>query len=159
MYEVEYQDGNKASLSDNAIAQNMFAQVDEEGNRHILFQEIVDHRMDGKEIKQQDAFITTKTGTRRRQETTQGWEIIVQCKDGSSTWIAMKDMKDSYPVQLVEYAVTWKLSQEPAFAWWVPYVLKKRNRIIAKVKSKYWLRTHKFGILIPKSVQDSKMLD
>ena len=37
MYEVEYQDGHNASLSDNAIAQNMFAQVDEEGNRHIMF--------------------------------------------------------------------------------------------------------------------------
>ena len=78
----------------------MFAQVDEEGNRHIMFQEIVDHCVDGKEIKQQDVFITTKTGTRRRQETTKGWEILVQWKDGSSTWIAMKDMKDSYPVQL-----------------------------------------------------------
>ena len=72
-YEVEYQDVHKASLSANPIAQNMFAQVDEEGNRHILFQEIVDHRVDGKEIKQQDAFITTKTGTRCRRETTQGW--------------------------------------------------------------------------------------
>ena len=135
MYEVEYQDGHKASLSANAIAQNMFAKVDEEGNRHILFQEIVDHRVDGKEFKQQDAFITTNTGTRRRRETTQGWEILVHWKDGSSTCLAMKDMKYSYPVQLVGYAFTCKLYQEPAFAWWVPYVLKKRNRIIAKVKS------------------------
>ena len=117
-----------------------------------MFQEIFDHRVYGKEIKQQGAFITTNTGTRRRRETTQGWEILVQWKDGSSTWIAMKDMKDSYPVQIVEYAATCKLSQEPAFACWVPYVLKKRNRIIPKVKSKYWLRTHKFGIRIPKSV-------
>ena len=68
-------------------------------------------------------------------------------------------MKDSNPVQLAGYAVTCKLSQEPEFSWWVPYVLKKRNRIIAKVKSKYWLRTHKFGIRIPKSVQDANMLD
>ena len=114
----------------------MFAQVDEEGNRHILFQENFDHRVDGKEIKQQDAFITTNTGTRRRQKTTQGWGIILQWKGGSSNWIVMKDMKDYYPVQLVEYAVTCKLSQEPEFSWWVPYVLKKHNRIIAKVKSK-----------------------
>ena len=35
MYEVEYQYGHKASLPTNAIAQNMFAQVVEEGNRHI----------------------------------------------------------------------------------------------------------------------------
>ena len=78
MYEVEYQDGHKLSLSANAIPQNMFAQVDEEGNRHILFQEIVDHSVDGKEIKQKDAFITTKTGNRRLRKTTQGWEILVQ---------------------------------------------------------------------------------
>ena len=91
MYEVEYQDGHKASLSANAIAQNMFAQVDEKGNRHILFQEIVDHRVGGKEIKQQDAFITTKTSTRRRLETTQemgntcpveGWQINLDCNEG-----------------------------------------------------------------------------
>jgi hypothetical protein len=39
---------------------------------------------------------------------------------------------------------------QPAFTWWVPHVLKKKECIIAKVKSKYWPRTHKFGIHIPK---------
>ena len=33
IYEVEYNDGHKASLSANSIVQNMFAQVDDEGNR------------------------------------------------------------------------------------------------------------------------------
>ena len=60
-------------MTANSIAQNLFAQVDEEGHRHVLFDEIVDHRTDGKEMKQQDAFVTTKSGTQRRQETTQGW--------------------------------------------------------------------------------------
>ena len=46
-----------------------------------------------------------------------------------------------------------------AFSWWVPYVLKKRNRIIVKVKSKYWIRTHKFGIRVPKSFQEAKIID
>ena len=67
MYEVEYQDGHKSSLSANVIDKNMFAQVDKEGNRHIPFQEIVDYRVNGKEIKQQDDFITTNTSTRRRR--------------------------------------------------------------------------------------------
>ena len=43
VYEVEYVDGHKASLTANAIAQNMFAQVDDEGNRHLLFEKIIDH--------------------------------------------------------------------------------------------------------------------
>ena len=51
MYKVEYKDRKKYSLASNAIADNMFAQVDREGNRHVLFQEIVDHRYDGSEVK------------------------------------------------------------------------------------------------------------
>ena len=39
-----------------------------------------------------------------------------------------------------------KIEDEPAFAWWVPYVLKKRERIISKAKSKYWRTSHKYGV-------------
>ena len=52
MYEVEYKDGQKALLAANAIAENMFAQVDGEGNGHVLFQDIVDHRYDGTGVKE-----------------------------------------------------------------------------------------------------------
>ena len=47
MYEVEYQDGTKASLVANYIAENMFAQVDQEGNCHVLLDEIIDYRVNG----------------------------------------------------------------------------------------------------------------
>jgi hypothetical protein len=67
IYEVEFQDGYKASLAANAIAENLFAQIDDEGNRHVLFQEIIDYRTNGKQILQQDAFLTTRTGTRRQR--------------------------------------------------------------------------------------------
>jgi hypothetical protein len=105
MHQVECSDGHKASLAANAIAENMFAQVDNEGNRHVLFNEIADHRTDGMEVKQQDAFVTACTGAKRRRETTKGHEILVQWKDGSTTWVALKDMKESYPLKLAECAV------------------------------------------------------
>ena len=38
-------------------------------------------------------------------------------------------------------------------------MIKKKNRIIAKIKSKYWIRTHKFGIEIPKSMEDAKRIN
>ena len=47
MYEVEYLDGFTTSMAANSIAENMFAQVDEAGNRHVLFDEIVEHQCDG----------------------------------------------------------------------------------------------------------------
>ena len=58
-----------------------------------------------------------------------------------------------------EYAVSSRISEESAFAWWAPSVLKKHNRIIAKIKSKYWLKTHKFRIEIPKSVLQAQQID
>ena len=75
---------------------------------------------------------------KRKKRTTRGWEICVQWKDGSTNWIALKDLKDSYPVDLSNYAVTNKIQDEPAFAWWVPYVIGKQKRFIAKLRSKYW---------------------
>ena len=76
-------------------------------------------------------------------------------KDGSTDWVALKDLKNSYPVELAEYVRRNDLRDEPAFAWWVPYVERKKNRILSKVKSKYWQRTHKYGIRIPKSVEEA----
>ena len=47
-----------------------------------------------------------------------------------------------------------------AFAWcWVPYTLNKRQRILGKLQSKYWQRTHKYGIRIPKSAKEAKEID
>ena len=143
MYEVEYLDGEQASLTANNIAENLFAQIDDEGNRQVLMDEIIGHRSNEHAVKQQDAFIMTKTGTRRHRETTKGWELLVRWKDGGTDWIALKDIKESYPVQVAEYAVSSRISKEPAFAWWSPSVLKKRNMIITKTKSKYWLRTQR----------------
>ena len=117
VYEVEYSDGHKTSLAANLIAENMLSQVDDEGNRFQLLSDIIDHRKNGTEVTQQDAFVTTRTGTKRRRETTKGWEILVEWKDGSTTWVQLKDLKESNSIELAEYAVQARISEEPAFAW------------------------------------------
>ena len=85
MYEVKYAGDYMASMAENAIAQNMFAQVNKYGNRHLLFDEITDHRSDETAVKQVDAFITNASGTKQRRETTKGWELLVQRKDGATS--------------------------------------------------------------------------
>jgi hypothetical protein len=117
------------------------------------------HRVDGTQVTCDKAFITSHNGGKRRKETTKGWEILIQWKDGTTTWEMLKDVKESYPVQLTEYAHQSRITNEPALAWWVPHVLKKKNHIISKLKSKYWSRTHKFGIRIPKTVEEAVRLD
>jgi hypothetical protein len=83
-----------------------------------------------------------KKGVKRRRETTQGWRLLRKWKDGSSNWVALKDAQQSYPVLVAEYAIANRINDEPAFAWWVPDAIKKRDRIIAKVKSNYIGREH-----------------
>ena len=62
-------------------------------------------------------------------------------------------------MELAQYAVANGIADEPAFKWWVPEILRKKNRMIAKIKTKYWRTTHKFGIEIPKSVEHALRID
>jgi hypothetical protein len=159
LYEVEYLDGHRAALSANTIAENILAQVDHDGHRQLLFDQIIDHRKDGNELTEGEAKITNSSGVSRNIETTKGWECLISWQDGSTTWSKMKDIKDSYPVQLAEYAVENRIETEPAFKWWVGHVLKKRDRIVKKVKTNYWTKTHKYGFEVPKSYSDCVRID
>jgi hypothetical protein len=153
LYEVEYIDGHVEELTANVIAENLIAQVDEEGRRQMMLESILDHRVLHDAIPQSEGTYVNSYGVKRRKATTRGWEILVEWRDGSSDWVAMKDLKESYPVELALYATDQKIDDKPAFAWWVPYVLNKRKRILQKVKSKYWSRTHKYGIRMPKNIK------
>lgn len=80
-------------------------------------------------------------------------------RDGSTSWEPLYRLKESNPVDVAEYAVSSGIKKEPAFQWWVPYVLKKRARIIAATNQRYLKRTHKFGIEIPRSVAEALLID
>ena len=68
-------------------------------------------------------------------------------------------MKESSPIEVSEYDVTNMIVKEPAFKWRVPNMIRKRNRIISKVKSRYWKTTHKFGIRLPKTTEEALQID
>ena len=158
-YTVEFTDGHTEALSANLIAQNLFSEIDEEGNRHILLDDIIDFRKSGAAVSLEDAFITMSNGVKRRKQTTLGWQLLCQWRDGSTNWVALKDMKQSYPLKVAEFAFANRIHEEPAFAWWVNEVVKKHERILKKLKTKYWQRTHKFGIRLPKTVAEALQFD
>ena len=70
-----------------------------------------------------------------------------------------KDIKASNYVELAEYAVANNIQYEPAFKWWVNNFLCKRYQSISKVKAKYWRKTYKFGIQVPKTVDKACKID
>ena len=60
---------------------------------------------------------------------------------------------------MAKYAVGNKIAEEPAFSWWVKDVIRKRDRILSKVKSRYWSMTHKYGVQLPKMAGDVLQID
>jgi hypothetical protein len=121
--------------------------------------EITDHRSDRTALQIENGFTVSQNGNCVPKQTTRGWFLLVTWKDGSSDWVKLKDLKDMSPVQIAEYAAANQIAEEPAFKWWVHNVLRKRNRIVAKMKSRYLRTTHKFGIKVPKTVQEALAID
>ena len=52
-----------------------------------------------------------------------------------------------------------KINNEPTFACWVPYTLRKQDVIVSSIDLRAKKRTHKYGIEIPTSHKESIRLD
>ena len=157
VYDVEFPDGTVKEYSANVIAENMLTQVDSDGFTLTMMDGIIDHKMDTDvAISKDNKYVVTRRGQKRVRKTTCGWKLLVHWKDGSESWIHLKDLKESHPVELAEYAKTRDIADEAAFAWWVPYTMRKRDIILSAIKSRLRKTTHKYDIEIPTSVQHAE---
>ena len=160
VYDVEFPDGQVKEYAANILAENMLSQVDSEGHSTLLMKEIIDHRKDASiAVPMEDKYLVTRTGQRRLRKTTQGWDLLVRWRDGTESWVKLSDMKESYPVEVAEYAKARDIQSEPAFAWWVSNTLRRRNAILSAVKARMSKKTHKYGIEIPRNVEHARVLD
>ena len=135
-YTVEMSDGSLQELTANIIAESMFTQVDSEVHHYQFLQEITDHRKYRSAITISDVMICSRNGNMVSKKTTRGWDLLVKWKGGSSSWIPLKYLKASNPVELSEYTSGNRLCVKPAFKWWLRDVLRLHSIIIAKVKAK-----------------------
>ena len=158
VYVVEFPDGETSEYAANVIAENMYAQCDAEGNQFLLLDSIVDHRKTKAAVDHDNRHVVVR-GRKHKKKTTKGWELCVQWRDGSTSWERLAGLKESNPIEVAEYAVAKQIENEPAFDWWVNKFLRRRDRILAAVNSRYHKRTHKFGIEIPKTVAEAYELD
>ena len=135
MYDVEFPDGTIKHYAANVIAENVLAQVDSSDYHSQLLAGIGNHQRMGNAVGKENAFVTTKRGVRRLHQTSVGWKFLCNWRVGTSSWTSLKVLKESNLVKIAEYATAVGIADEPAFAWWVPFTLKKRDRIIAAVNS------------------------
>ena len=153
-------DGSTEKHGANLIAESIIALVDDEGNMYAMMEEIIDHKRNGDAINKQQAMIETRSGARMKI-TTRGWELLVAWKDGTQSWVRLADMKESYPMETAQYAENNALLDKPAFAWWARKVLQRKKRLLSKLKSKtkYWLKTHQYGIRVPRTIKEALQID
>ena len=158
VYNVETPDGNIQEYSANIIATNLWNQVDDDGYDYNLLYEIIGHRKNDAAVSIENGFYETKSGIKRKVMTTKGWDFHVRWEHGETSYIALKDIKETNPIEVAEYVKLHKLHNEPAFAWWVNTALKKRNVMISKVARRI-KKKMKFGIVIPTNYEEAVLID
>ena len=160
MYEIEFPDGQVKEYGANIIAENMLAQADADGFTSPLLKSIIDYRKDESvAVPKSEKHVTTRRGGKRLRKTTKGFDLLIQWADQSESWVPLKDLKESHPIETAEFARSRGIDDEAAFAWWVPYTIRKRDVILSKVKARIRKTTHKYGIELPTSVQHAKEID
>ena len=93
------------------------------------------------------------------RQTTTSWKLLVYLKDNHEEWIPLKELKESNPLDVAEFATTRGIANEPEFYWWVLYTLRRHDKIIASVNSRVKILLYKYGIELPTSVKHAYSLD
>jgi len=159
LYEVTFSDGSVQDYTANKIAEAIFAEVDEEGQKYLLLDTIIDHRRDSTAMSVANIWIISHNGNKVLKRTTKGWQLCVQWRDASTSWETLANLKSSHPLQVAEYAIQKGIDAEPAFRWWVPQAIHAKKRIVRAVKTRYLKRNQKFRIDIPRTVEEALRID
>jgi hypothetical protein len=113
LYKVEFDDGAKEAFAANIIAENVYAKVDAEENQYSLIDEIVDHKRMSDAVHADDHYVYYN-GKQWQRCMMKGWRFCVHRKDTTTSWISLKELKESNPVDVADYVVANKLVSEPA---------------------------------------------
>ena len=158
-YTVDFGNGDYGDYAANTIIENLHAQVDDYGRTSTCLSGIIDFRFTPDAVPKSRGWTTLPSGIRKRKVTTKGVELEVEFVDGTSSWVPLKDLKESNPIETAEFAVSRSIQDEPAFAWWTTHVLRKRTAIIKRVQTRTTKRGMKFGITVPNDITHARRLD
>ena len=122
--DIEFPDGEIREYSANVIAENIYAQVDDEGHSVQILDAIVNCRKDSSAFEKADMRVHTKSGQCRLRQITSRWSLLILQKNGEKEWMPLNKMKLALPLETAEFAVARGTSDKPAFKWWVPYILR-----------------------------------
>ena len=115
---------HRRPMGTNIIAENMWRTANNEGYHEVALHSIVDIQFCKNAVK--DEFIYSKRGKQELRKTTRGVDLLCVIKSGENddgsdkirvSWIPLKDLKASYPLQAAEFTVSRGHDKMPAFPW------------------------------------------
>jgi hypothetical protein len=156
---VEFPGGQLKDCAANVIVENMLTQVDLDGHSLRMMEAMIDHQKDeAVAVPKTNKCVATSSGQKRLRKTV-GCSLLVKWADMSETWMPLKDMKESHPVEMAEFAKAQSVADEPAFPWWVPCTLQKRDIALSKINARIRKTTHKHGVEMLTSVDNANEID
>jgi len=158
IYLVQFPDGTEQEIAYNLLAEHLYSQCDSEGNQHQIFRAIINHRKHKTAVDKADQYRVVN-GRRVMKRTLAGWDLEVEWKDGSTTWIPLKELKNQNDYDVATYAIANQIDSEPAFDWWVRHVITRHKRLIKASRRRFIRQGYKYGIKIPDTIDEAYALD
>jgi hypothetical protein len=125
------------------------------GIRTACLREIIGHRKNAKAIDKADLYQQGQNGRQAKKQTTAGWDLEVELVDSSTSWLSLKELKETNTIETAQYAVDNRINKEPAFDWWTRDVLKRKKRLMKMSQSRHKQSGFKFGIRIPRNTKEA----
>jgi hypothetical protein len=86
--------------------------------------------------------------------------LELEWKDGSTSFLQLKTVKEMNMVEAAEYAVANCIDDEPAFDWWDKDCLEQKTHLTGSSQKCHIRRGYKFEICLPgNSIEDALRLD
>eukprot|EP00957_Ditylum_brightwellii_P006629 503029-Ditylum_brightwellii.AAC.1 len=70
-----------------------------------MMEGIINHDSDeNTAVHIRDKYVRSYSNQRRLRKSTAGWKLQILLKDKSESWVHLKDMNNSHPIKVAEYA-------------------------------------------------------
>ena len=100
-YEVELEHRKIDGYFANFIIENLYSQLNSKGHQTLVMSENVDHQRYIISVTKDDGFTGNHSNTTKN--TTQGWQVLIEWKDKTTTWVDIKYAKEAIPIDMYEY--------------------------------------------------------
>ena len=134
-YLVKYADGTDDMMKYSRVIKHLCSQVDTEGKQLHIYRGIVGHLKIVQDVDKADQF-SENNGRRYKKNMIDVWDLEVELKYSSTSWLPLSQLKKYNPLDVVCYALDNQIANEMVFNRWAQEVLKRSLRLINAAKPK-----------------------